>query len=169
MAAAYHQLGIVAQQRGQLDDAQRWYERSLEIEEEFGNRPGMASSYHQLGSLAQMRGQLDDAQRWYERSLEIKEQRGDRPGMASSYGQIGLLAKAKGDLRGALHWIVKCVALFEEFPHPAMGPGPSHLVRLTQDVGGITELGKIWVEATGNALPPQVRSFVEDELKGESG
>ncbi|MGI9178947.1 MAG: CHAT domain-containing protein [Longimicrobiaceae bacterium] len=84
LAAAYHQLGIVEQLRGELDAAEQWYRRSLEIEEALGNRPGMAQSYHQLGIVEQSRGELDAAEQWYRRSLEIKEALGNRPGMARS-------------------------------------------------------------------------------------
>ena len=34
LAVAYHQLGMVAQDRGRLDEAADWYARSLAIEEE---------------------------------------------------------------------------------------------------------------------------------------
>ena len=53
MAASYHQLGILAQIRGDYDEAARQYQRSLDIEERLGNQAGMASSYRQLGVLAQ--------------------------------------------------------------------------------------------------------------------
>ena len=56
MATTYHQLGMTAQARGRLEEAGDWYRQSLTIEEELGNRPGMASSYHQLGMTAQDRG-----------------------------------------------------------------------------------------------------------------
>ena len=84
LAVIYHQLGMVAQDRGRLDEAADWYARSLAISEELGDRPGMAASYHQLGMVAQDRGRLDEAADWYARSLAIKEELGDRPGMAAA-------------------------------------------------------------------------------------
>jgi tetratricopeptide (TPR) repeat protein len=59
IATASHQLGIVAQVRGRLEDAQDWYRKSLAIREALGDRPGMASSYHQLGNLAQLAGGME--------------------------------------------------------------------------------------------------------------
>ena len=52
IAAACHNLGIVAQDRGRLEEAEDWYRKSLAIYEDLGDRPGMASSYHQLGMVA---------------------------------------------------------------------------------------------------------------------
>ena len=96
MASTYHQLGMTAQDRGRLDEAEDWYRKSLTIREELGDRPGMAITYHQLGITAQDRGRLDEAEDWYRQSLAISEELGDRPGMASSYHQLGILPRTGG-------------------------------------------------------------------------
>ena len=114
LAAAYHQLGIVAQARGRLDDAEDWYRQSLTIKEELGNRPGMASTYHQLGIVAQARGRLDDAEDWYRQSLTINEELGNRPGMASTYHQLGIVAQARGRLDDAEDWYRQSLTINEE-------------------------------------------------------
>ena len=44
---------MTAQDRGRLDEAEDWYRKSLAIDEELGDRRGMASGYHQLGMTAQ--------------------------------------------------------------------------------------------------------------------
>jgi tetratricopeptide (TPR) repeat protein len=150
---------MVAQDRGQLDDAERWYQRSLEILQALGNRPATATSYHQLGIVAQLRGQLDDAERWFQRSLETNEVLGDRPGMASSYGQLGLLAEQRGDPATALDWMVCCIALFSEFPHPATGPAPQHLLRLAKECG-LSALEGSWRRNLGAELPNSFRTAV---------
>ncbi|MGW3816612.1 tetratricopeptide repeat protein, partial [Streptomyces sp. NPDC005046] len=156
MASGYHQLGIVAQERGRLEEAEDWYGQSLRISEELNNRFNMASGYHQLGIVAQERGRLEEAEDWYRQSLTIKEELNNRPGMASSYGQMGLLAEARQQTGEALVWIVRCVTLFDQFPHPATGPAPDHLKRLTHTLG-VATLEQTWQNITGNHLPPAVR------------
>ena len=96
MAGSYHQLGMLAQDRGDYDEAARQYQRSLDISERLGDQAGMATSYHQLGMLAQDRGDYDEAARQYQRSLDINERLGDQAGMAASYHQLGILAQAAG-------------------------------------------------------------------------
>ncbi len=150
----------VAQRRVDLDAAQDWYQRSLEILESLGDRLATAASYHQLGMVAQHRGDFEAAQDWYQRSLEILESLGDRPGMANSYGQLGLLAEAAGRAIEALDWMVRCVSLFPEFPHPATGPGPRHLARLTGELG-MSELEASWQRCTGQPLPDHIRRALE--------
>jgi tetratricopeptide (TPR) repeat protein len=118
MASSYHQLGMVAQERGDYDDALQWYRRSLEIKEELGNRAGMASSYHQLGMVAQKRGDYDDALQWYRRSLEIEEELGNRAGMATSTSQIGVLLTERGDPEAAVPLNLRSLAIRLEIGSP---------------------------------------------------
>jgi tetratricopeptide (TPR) repeat protein len=47
---------MVAQQRGDYDPALEWYRKSLAIDEELGNRAGMASAYYQMGYLLTEQG-----------------------------------------------------------------------------------------------------------------
>jgi tetratricopeptide (TPR) repeat protein len=159
MASTYHQLGMTAYDRGRLDEAEDWYRKALTTFEELGDRPKMASTYHQLGVTTQHRGRLDEAEDWYRKSLTIKEEVGNRPGMALTYGQLGLLAEARQQQRQALDWTVRCVTLFAQFPHPATGPGPLHLARLTRQLG-IPALEQTWQQVTGQPVPQPVRDYI---------
>ena len=110
---------------GDLDGAEATYQiirRKLEDSSMSARDRLLVVFHHQLGIVAQHRGQLEQAEQWYQKSLEITEALGNRPGMASTYGQLGLLSEKRQDFGAALDWIVRCVALFEEFPHPATGP-----------------------------------------------
>ena len=111
MATSYHQLGILAQDRGDYDAAEPLYRRSLEIFERIGDQAGMATSYHQLGILAQDRGDYDAAEPLYRRSLEISERIGDQAGMATSYSGLGSLSEAAGNLDEAVAYRVGALAI----------------------------------------------------------
>ena len=63
-AAAYHLLGITAQKRGRLDEADDWYHKALTIFEELGKWPELALTYGQLGLLAEDRHQPRQALDW---------------------------------------------------------------------------------------------------------
>ena len=153
LAGVYHQLRVVAQGRGALEQAEQWYRKALEIEEALKDRPGLARTYHQLGVVAQHHGALEQAEQWYRKALEIEEALKDRPALACCYGQMGLLAEAKNDENLALDWMVRCVVLFDQFPHPAAGPGPRHIARLTAKLG-MPALQSSWQRQTGKMLPP---------------
>ena len=61
MASDYGNLGILYQNRGELDRAEEMYRKSLEIDEALGRKEGMASNYGDLGNLYQIRGDLSAA------------------------------------------------------------------------------------------------------------
>jgi tetratricopeptide (TPR) repeat protein len=100
-AAWIHQLGIIAQSRGEYDEATGHYQRSLNIKEQIGDQAGVSSSYHQLGNVAYLRGDYDEATGHYQRSLDIKEQIGDEAGKAATYHQLGIIAQDRGDYEEA--------------------------------------------------------------------
>lgn len=159
ISVGYFQLGMVAHRAGRLEDAEDWYRKSLTIGEELNDRPHVAACYHQLGMLARHRERFDEAEEWYRKSLADEGRAGNRRGMAASLGEMGLLAETRGQLEDALEWTIRCLALFEEFPHPLTGPAPRHLVRITAELG-IDALERCWHRVTGQPLPASVRDFV---------
>ena len=86
-------LGMLAQDRGDYDEAARHYQRSLDINEWLGDQADMAASYHQLGMLAHGRGDYDEAARQYQRAVDIRERLGGQAGMATTYSQLGILER----------------------------------------------------------------------------
>ena len=72
-AVAYGNLGLVYQTRGELDKAEEFYHKSLEIEKALGRKVGMASQYGNLGLVYQTRGELDKAEEFCHKSLEIND------------------------------------------------------------------------------------------------
>ena len=140
IAVLYHQLGMTAQRRGRMEEAEDWYRQSLAISEEVGDRPGMASSYHQLGTTAQDRGRMEEAEDWYRQSLAIKEELGDRPGMASSYHQLGTTAQDRGRMEEAEDWYRQSLAIKEELgDRPGMASSYHQLGKTAQERGRMEE------------------------------
>ncbi|MFE9012900.1 CHAT domain-containing tetratricopeptide repeat protein [Streptomyces cyaneofuscatus] len=113
MAVSYHQLGMVAQDRGRLDEAGDWCRKSLAIHEGLRDGPGMAANYHHLGTMAEEGWRWDEAEEWHRKSLAIKEGLGDGPGMAASYLQLGTVAKGRQRLDEAEDWYRKSLAIHE--------------------------------------------------------
>ena len=140
LAVTYHLIGSAALEQSRLNEAEDWYTRSLAIEEELGNRPGLASSYHQLGRVAQLRGRLDEAEDWYTRAAAIREELGDRPGLADSYHQLGMVAQDRGRLDEAEAWYTRSLAIKEELAdRPKLASSYHHLGMVAQDRGRLDE------------------------------
>src|SRR5581483_417784 len=109
-----HQLGMAAQDRGRLDEAEDWYRRAIQIREELGLRDLLATDYHQLGNTAYLSRRLDEAEDWYRKALAIFEELGNRPGLASTYHQLGMTSQRRGRLDEAEDWYRKALAIEEE-------------------------------------------------------
>jgi hypothetical protein len=64
--------------------------------------------------------------------------------------------------------MVRCVTLFDQFPHPATGPGPRHLARLTRQLG-TPALEQSWQQATGQPMPQAVRDYITSRTDDSGG
>ncbi|MCJ7668080.1 MAG: tetratricopeptide repeat protein, partial [Anaerolineae bacterium] len=73
IAKSLHQLGIIAQDQGEHQQAKELYNQSLEIERTLGDQAGIAASLFQLGRVAEDEGKSDEAIRLFKESLAIAE------------------------------------------------------------------------------------------------
>ena len=119
----------------------------------------MALTYHQLGMTAQDRGRLDEAEDWYRKALTISEKLDNRPSLALTYAQLGLLAEERDQASLALQWNIRCVTLFDQFPSPLTGSGPTALARLTRQLG-LPALQAAWQRITGQPVPQAVLDYI---------
>jgi tetratricopeptide (TPR) repeat protein len=114
LAIIYQELAIIAQEREDLHEAERWHRASLAINEELGRKEGIGANYHGLGNLDYMRGRLDEASKWYQASLAVGEELGDMDGMSNDYHQLGMVARDQERLDDAEGWFRKSMAIVEE-------------------------------------------------------
>lgn len=70
-ASTYHNLGSVALQLREYDQARDYYQQALEIKIEFGDRYLSARTYRQLGLLAQAEENYAEAKTNLQTALEI--------------------------------------------------------------------------------------------------
>lgn len=84
LASTYHQLGRVAQELRQYDQARDYYQQALEIFIEFGDRYSSASTYYQLGKVAEELGELEEAKANYLQDLVITTEFNDEHGLGIS-------------------------------------------------------------------------------------
>ena len=111
-ARGQHQLGIIAQGRGDYEQAEEHYRRSLAIKERLGDQARLAASHHQLGMLAQARGEYGPAEEHYRRALAILERLGDQARRALSLGQLGALYTTQRRPAEAVPYTLAALAFF---------------------------------------------------------
>jgi len=147
-AKALHQLGILAQAQGDYPEARRLYQESLDIEQQLGNRAGVARSLHELGRLAQNQGDYPEARRLYQESLDIKQQLGDRAGAAITIWNLGNIAFGQGKYKEARKQWKEALGTFQELGDRKNEAGVLHqLGRLAQEEGDYPEARRLYQES----------------------
>ena len=145
-----HQLGMIAQDRGEYDEAARQYQRALDINEQLGNQVGLAGGYHQLGVLAHTRGDYEEAARQYHRSLDIEERLGDQVGQARTYSQLGILETDRGGSTAiAIAWLVKALLIRAQLGVPEARFDLRRLSVLRRELG-VGPFTSLLAEVVGN-------------------
>ncbi len=99
-----NRLGICCEYLGQYEKAISYQQQSLEIEEEIGNRQGVAISLGNLGLCYDSLGQYEKAISYQQQSLEISEEIGDRQGVAKSLANLGLCYISLGQYEKAISY-----------------------------------------------------------------
>jgi len=117
-AAAVGNLGLVARARGDLDAAEEFHTRALDLNEKLNDEQGQAAQLGNLGIVAQTRGNLDAAEAFHTRSLALNEQIDHLSGQAATLGNLGLVARTRGDLDRAQEFHTRSLALEEELACP---------------------------------------------------
>ena len=77
MAASYHQLGMIAQERRDYVAAAEWYGKALSALERFVDKYDAAKTYYQLGSAAYESQEFENSKAMYNQALEIFENHND--------------------------------------------------------------------------------------------
>ena len=71
MASKYGNLGLIYHIRGELDNAEEAFKKSLEISETRGMLKLTANQYCNLGAIYERRGDNDKARRYWEKALGL--------------------------------------------------------------------------------------------------
>jgi hypothetical protein len=95
------ELGTIAQDQGEYEEAHRLYQQSLAMFERLEDQSGQAGSLHQLGVIVQDQGEYEEARSLYQQSLIIFRQLGDQNGQAGSLHQLGRIAQGQGEYEEA--------------------------------------------------------------------
>jgi tetratricopeptide (TPR) repeat protein len=73
IAITLHQLGRLAEDQGEIEEARQLYSESLDIKKRLGSQNGIAITLHQLGRLAEDENNKVEAARLFREALGIFE------------------------------------------------------------------------------------------------
>jgi tetratricopeptide (TPR) repeat protein len=113
-ASLWHNLGMIAQERREFNEAEQWYRKSLALKEKLKDEYSKASTLHQLGRIAQERREFNEAEQWYRKSLAIKEKLKNEYGQAQTLHNLGIIAQERREFDEAEQWYRKSLAIEEK-------------------------------------------------------
>ncbi|MEV6974054.1 tetratricopeptide repeat protein [Kitasatospora sp. NPDC093806] len=165
LAHSQQALGRVAVDRGDWEDAEQWYLRSLTVLEQLDREELTAVAHHQLGVIAHHRGRLADAERWTRQALAVHERRGGPQRAAPAYHQLGLLAQEQGRFEEAGNWYGRALAVAEQLgDRPKAARIYHQLATIATDLGLLAEAEEWCKEALAiseelGSRPDTARSY----------
>jgi tetratricopeptide (TPR) repeat protein len=115
IAHVYRQLGVIAEENIQWQQAEHYYQQARANYIDLNDRQGQARIYHNLGLLAQKQYQWRQAKDYYLQALDMKEDFDDPIRLAHTYGQIALLAYQEQDLSSAKKYFQDALRIFIDF------------------------------------------------------
>ncbi len=143
-----HNIAIIFQDRGQLEEARRLYVENLEISKRLGNQRGIAGTLHELGRLAQDQGELEEARRLYDESLRINKRLGNERGIAGTLHQLAILTQDQGELEEARRLYDESLEIEKRLDNQSGIAITLHeLGRLAQDQGEFDEARRLYDES----------------------
>ena len=110
----YNNVGDVALNRGDFDDARNYYEQALKIARSIRYRDGEAKSLTNLGGAAWSAGDREPAVDHYEQALEIYRSIGDRHEGARCLKNLGLVAWGRGNFEEADRFLDRSIKIYRE-------------------------------------------------------
>jgi len=106
--------GLIAQQRGDLDEAERRYKEALAAYRALGEESDEAIELNDLGNVARQREDYKKAERYFRQALALAEKLEDEEGQAVRAGNLGLLALDQGRPDEARAWFERELTLARE-------------------------------------------------------
>jgi tetratricopeptide (TPR) repeat protein len=108
-------LGYVAQQNGDYDEAVKRLTRSREILEQLPNTlHRQADVLHNLANIHWSQQEYGQARATHEEALALRERLGSRPGIANSHDGLGWAFLGLGDLDAAERYFGQSLPVFQE-------------------------------------------------------
>ncbi len=114
ISAAYTNLGIVAYKQGDIAGSLTYFLKSLETDEQLGNKQDIALSKNNVGLFYQHQGDYEKALQYLNEANQLSQELGDKRTNAGTNVNIANIYEKKGKLQEASQCLAKSLTLFEE-------------------------------------------------------
>jgi serine phosphatase RsbU (regulator of sigma subunit) len=118
-ANALHNMGFQANYKGNIKEALYYFDISLGIEEQIGDKNGIASSYLNLAYVFQNQGDIPKAIDYLSRSLKLNEEIKDLTSTALALNNLGVIYDYQGDSQKAIEYYARALNIYETLSRSA--------------------------------------------------
>lgn len=113
-AEAYNIQGVSFWLKANYLQAVNYFERSLKIREEIGDKKGIAASLYNIGNIYIRKENYPKALEYHQRSLKIEKEIDNIEGVASSFSTIGIIYSEQDNYPKALDYYQRSLKIQEE-------------------------------------------------------
>ena len=136
-SAAYNNLGLAYDSKGDYDKAIEYYQKSLKIGlKKLGSEhPDVATSYNNLGKAYESKGDYGKAIEYCQKALKIdlKKLGPEHPKVAGDYNSLGLIYKRRGGYGKAIEYYQKALKIDLK----KIGPEYPGVAKLYNNLGAV--------------------------------
>ncbi len=140
-AGFYFQLGRVAQEQRQWQQAEQYYQQALHIYIQYNERDYLAFTYQQLGRVAQEHRQWERAEQYYQQALHIFNDSNNRYAQAKTYHQLGVIAMEQRQRERAEQYYQQALQIKIEYKDSYAQAGTYH------NLGVVAQEQRQWEQA----------------------
>lgn len=131
---------MIAFHRGRVDQAIELTQQGLLLDEESGDREGIAFGLNYLGTCYKSLGEYGLAREYFQRSVDLYKEMGDDLGQAMILNNLGNLAQAQGEFDAAQAYYLTCSRLFQAQNHShGAATTLANAGRLARKLGNLAE------------------------------
>lgn len=147
-AKALHSAGNLADTQGDYDAARAYYEESLAVYRELGDRRGAARPLNGLGLVSLGQGDFVTARSFLEESLAIKRELAGLSSISIALNNLGLVAHAQGDYTTARAYLEEALDIDRRLKNKdAIATSLVNLGAVTLDDGRYGEARPLLIES----------------------
>jgi len=161
LGTTLNNIGFLASNQGDYKRALEYYKKGLTIDEELGEKQGMALSLGNIGTAYQALGDITKALGFYNKGLMIMQEINNQQGVAQALNNIGYVYNEQGNIPKALDCYHKSLKIQEEIGVKSK----DQIEQIESKRGRATILNNIgYIYQVQNNLP-KAREFFEKSLK----
>ena len=118
IARILRQFGLLEQVAGNILDARKYFERSLEMFQKLNHKKGVATALYNLGTVLTQQNEIDNAEKLCLESLTLGRELNIHLGVALNLRQLGIIADERGNQQKAIEYLTEAANIFDQIKSP---------------------------------------------------